>query len=233
MFNRRGGRFAFQFQGEPEGDWTPPWLHQNREWSGPHRGPRFFQMRGRGPFGYGGPFGPGPGPDFGPGGKGRRFFGRGDLKFALLELVQEHPMHGYEMMKALEEKSGGFYAPSAGSVYPTLQMLEDRGWVTVNELDGKKVYSIADAGKAALTEHQNEQGQQSEFARPPWRHGEQHSPLEMGALRVEAMEVARLFAIAGRMSFRDTEKMQRLRSIIERTRKELSELIYGTDAKQP
>src|SRR6266852_3133281 len=78
----------------------------------------------------------------GSGGEGGRFFGRGDVKFALLELLRERPMHGYEMMKALEEKSGGFYRPSPGSVYPTLQMLEDGGLVTSNEVEGKKVYSI-------------------------------------------------------------------------------------------
>ena len=74
-------------------------------------------------------------------------------------------MHGYEMMKALEEKSGGFYTPSAGSIYPTLQMLEDRGFVTVKEVEGKKVYSITDTGRGLLAErHKNDE----EFAGPPW-----------------------------------------------------------------
>ena len=103
-------------------DWSPPWSDEE----GP--GPHFFAMqRGRGPFRRGGPFGFGPGGPFGPGGEGGRFFGRGDMKFALLELLQERPMHGYEMMKALAEKSGGFYTPSPGSIYPTLQMLEEGG----------------------------------------------------------------------------------------------------------
>src|SRR6266851_9206197 len=176
--------------------WTPPWLQE--EW----RGPQFFGMhKGRGPFGHGGPFG--------SGGEGGRFFGRGDIKFVLLELLQERPMHGYEMMKALEEKTGGFYTPSPGSIYPTLQMLEDRGFVTSVEVEGKKVYSITDAGRASLAERQkNEQ----EFEGPPWmRHrgfGRQHrfSP-EMQALKSEAMEVVRLLTIAGRMSFQDPEHL--------------------------
>ncbi len=191
-------------------------------------GPRFFEMRRRGPFGPGGPFGPED-----PRGEGHRFFGRGDMKFALLGLLQERPMHGYEMMKALEEKSGGFYAPSAGSVYPTLQLLEDRGFVTINETDGKKVYSITDAGRAALQERQ---GAGEEFAGPPWRRGfgpgARHGSPEMQALRSEAIEVARLLTIAGRMSFRDPEQMTRLRSIIEQARKDLSDMIYGAGAKQ-
>ncbi|HYT41665.1 MAG TPA: PadR family transcriptional regulator, partial [Methylomirabilota bacterium] len=98
-------------------------------------GRRLFGSRG--PFGPGGPLGP-EGPFRG----GPRFFERGDVKYALLNLLQERPMHGYEMMKALEERSGGFYVASAGSIYPTLQMLEDRGLITSNQAEGKKVYSI-------------------------------------------------------------------------------------------
>ncbi len=197
---------------------------------------RFFEMRrGRGPFG-GGPFGP-SGP-FGPEGpaEGRRFFGRGDVKFALLNLLQERPMHGYEMIKALEERSGGFYAPSAGSVYPTLQLLEDRGFVTVNETEGKKVYSITDAGRAALAERQ-QRGEEFGGSRggrgfgPGGRHGDPRRP-EIQALRGEAAEVARLFVLAGRKTFENPEQLTQLRSIIERTRKELSDMIYGTTAEQ-
>jgi len=81
-------------------------------------------------------------------------FGRGDLKYALLGLLQEHPKHGYEMIKDLEERSGGFYSPSAGAIYPTLQLLEDRGWVSVEVVEGKKVYTITDAGRQALSEYQ-------------------------------------------------------------------------------
>jgi DNA-binding PadR family transcriptional regulator len=179
---------------------------------------------GRGFFGRGGgPFGP---EGFFEGrGEGRRFFGRGDIKFALLELLQERPMHGYEMMKALEERSGGFYVASAGSIYPTLQMLEDRGLVSATQVEGKKVYSITDAGRALLAERHQEEEEGS-----PWRNfgpGKHWNNPEMQALRSEAMEVTRLFVIAGRSSFRDAEKLGRLRSILEQTRKELSDLIYG------
>lgn len=217
-----GNRFAYGFQGSGEEG----------------RGPRFFSMRrGRGPFGRGGPFGFGHGGPFGPGGEGGRFFGRGDMKFALLELLQERPMHGYEMMKALAEKSGGFYTPSPGSIYPTLQMLEEGGFVTGNEVEGKKVYSITDTGRAMLAEHRRgEEG----FAGPPWmrRHGEYGERgghgmrLEMQALRSEAAEVARLFAIAGRASLQNPEQLTRLRGIIERTRRDLTALIYGEQDAQ-
>jgi len=155
------------------------------------------------------------------------------MKFALLELLQERPMHGYEMMKALEDKTGGFYTPSPGSIYPTLQMLEDTGMVTANEVEGKKVYSITDAGRASLAERQrNQEG----FAGPPWMrwrgHGGHGPKPEMQALRSEVAETARLLAIAGRMSLQDPEKLARLRSVIERTRNELNTLIYGDSSQQ-
>jgi DNA-binding PadR family transcriptional regulator len=63
-------------------------------------------------------------------------FDRGDLKFAVLRLIAERPMHGYEVMRALEDESRGTYRPSPGSVYPTLQMLEDEGFLRVNESSG-------------------------------------------------------------------------------------------------
>ena len=139
-------------------------------------------------------------------------------------------MHGYEMMKALEEKSGGFYAPSPGSIYPTLQMLEDRGLVTVEEVEGKKVYSITDTGRAFLAEQQKD-----EFVGPPWmrwrEHGGRRPFPEMQALRSEAAEVMRLFTIAGRMSLQDPQQLARLHSIVEHTHKELTDMIYGTGAQ--
>lgn len=88
---------------------------------------------------------------------GRRFrwriFERGDLKFVILRLISEKPMHGYEVMQALEEESGGCYKPSPGSVYPTLQMLEDEGLVRSRETEGKKVYEITGEGEKHLEDN--------------------------------------------------------------------------------
>jgi len=99
------------------------------------------------------PFGPGfgRGRGFGPG-AGRERFMRGRLNALILEVINERPRHGYEVMKAIEEKSYGFYAPSAGSVYPILQALEDRGLVTSSLEDGKKIYTITAEGKQELNE---------------------------------------------------------------------------------
>jgi DNA-binding PadR family transcriptional regulator len=76
-------------------------------------------------------------------------FEQGDLKYVILQLLSEKPRHGYEIIKALEEKFAGAYAPSAGAVYPTLALLEDLGYATVTlEEGGKKVYTITEAGRA-------------------------------------------------------------------------------------
>ena len=84
-----------------------------------------------------------------------KIFERGDLKFVILRLISERPMHGYEVMKALEDESKGYYRPSPGSVYPTLQMLDDEGYLTVEEQDGKKIYTITDEGMAYLGENED------------------------------------------------------------------------------
>jgi len=73
-------------------------------------------------------------------------FQKGDLKYVLLDLIKNKPRHGYDIIRALEEQSKGMYAPSAGVIYPTLQMLEEMGYVTSDQLDGKKVYSITEEG---------------------------------------------------------------------------------------
>lgn len=84
-----------------------------------------------------------------------RWFERGDLKFAILALIAEKPMHGYEVMQALEEESAGSYKASPGSVYPTLQLLEDQGYLTSQDYGGRKVYSITDSGRAFLNENRD------------------------------------------------------------------------------
>ena len=99
-------------------------------------------------------FGPG-GPGFGRPGFRWRLFDRGDLKYMILELLRERPMHGYEVMRALEETSHGAYTASPGSVYPALQSLEDDGLVRSEEKDGRKVYTITDEGLEFLASNRD------------------------------------------------------------------------------
>jgi DNA-binding PadR family transcriptional regulator len=93
------------------------------------------------------PFGMG----FGRGrGFGRERLMRGHLNLIILEIIKERPRHGYDVIKAIEERFHGFYSPSAGSVYPILQALEDRDCVTSSEESGKKIYSITKDGAQEL-----------------------------------------------------------------------------------
>lgn len=74
---------------------------------------------------------------------------RGEIRAAILALLAERPMHGYQLIHEIEERSGGAWKPSAGSVYPTLQLLADEGLVVADEADGRKVHSLTDSGRAA------------------------------------------------------------------------------------
>ncbi|MDG5749920.1 PadR family transcriptional regulator [Qipengyuania sp. XHP0211] len=124
----------------------------------------------KGPFGPDGPFGPG-GP-FGPNGpfgngsrrsggkhraRRRRMFAPGELRLLLLHLIAEEPRHGYELIKAVEDMTGGNYSPSPGTVYPTLSLLEDEG--LIREVDGdepRKAYRATEKGRGELVDRKDE-----------------------------------------------------------------------------
>ena len=104
------------------------------------------------------------GHERGRGGRGGRFFGHGDLRFVVLALLDEQARHGYELIKELEERTGGAYRPSPGVVYPTLAMLEDEGFIRQAEGEaGRKHFEITPEGKAEL--ERNRAGVDAVFAR--------------------------------------------------------------------
>lgn len=97
------------------------------------------------------------GEPMGRGGSRRRVFDGGELRLVLLKLIEEQPRHGYDLIREIEERTGGLYAPSAGVVYPTLTMLTDMGLIVEQQSDGaKKVFGITNAGQAHLTEREEE-----------------------------------------------------------------------------
>jgi len=98
-------------------------------------------------------------------GRGSRRMRRGDIRTALLVALQDGPAHGYELIGRLEEKSGGVWRPSPGSVYPTLQLFEDEGLVKAEERDGKRVFALTDAGRTEATERVERDGA------TPWEFG--------------------------------------------------------------
>ena len=145
--------------------------HHHHEGFGPWSGKQWERMW------FGGPWG------------GRRAR-RGDVRTGLLSLLADKPMHGYDLIRELEQRSGGVWRPSPGSIYPTLQLLEDEGLVTGEEREGKRVYSITEAGRAELEERREREGG------APWEVG----PLGEGLaefrdaafqLAAAAMQVAR------------------------------------------
>jgi DNA-binding PadR family transcriptional regulator len=108
----------------------------------------------------------------GPGRRGRRgrMFGQGELRLALLALIAENPSHGYELIKGIEEMTGGGYAPSPGAVYPTLQLLEDEGAIAEADAEGsKKPYAVTAQGEAEL---QDRKAEVADLMRRLGRHGE-------------------------------------------------------------
>src|SRR5580658_8507214 len=120
--------------------------------------------------------GAGFGFGFGP----ERRVRRGDMKYRILELLAERPRHGYDVIRDLEERNEGYRA-SAGSVYPTLQLLEDGGFVTSEISEGKRVYTITDAGRELLA-------QRATGEAPDDEDGDSHAPWH--ELRASAFALA-------------------------------------------
>ena len=114
-------------------------------------------VRDRGEINFGKGRGRGPGPGFGPARGGPRAR-RGDIRIALLTVLVDGPAHGYELIQRLEERSGGRWKPSPGSVYPTLQLLEDADLVAASQRDDKRVYAITEAGQTELAKRVEETG---------------------------------------------------------------------------
>jgi DNA-binding PadR family transcriptional regulator len=160
-------------------------------------------------------------------GSGKRYFGRGGVKIALLRLLAEEPMHGYQIMKTLEEQSGGLYIPSAGSIYPTLQALEEKGFVSVREDDGsKKVYSITEQGRSAL----------SLLPERPKRDEDGKLPPEVEAYRFEKMrrklglsnesfDLLRLVTRAEQEASASKELSSKLQSLLSQQQQQINSLL--------
>jgi DNA-binding PadR family transcriptional regulator len=125
----------------------PPGHHPGHHHPGHHGGHR--HRHGPRGGGFGG-FGPGFGPG-GPRGRGRKAR-RGDIRTAALLLLNEEPRNGYQIMQEVEERSDGVWRPSPGSTYPALQQLEDEGLIRAQELDGRKLFKLTDAGREYVEE---------------------------------------------------------------------------------
>ena len=171
--------------------------------------------------------GGGHGRGRGRGGRRRRqWFEPGDMKYVILKLLREKPMHGYEVMKELEQHTRGCYKPSPGTVYPTLQWLEDEGLVSSEDAAGKKVYSITDAGLKFLEE--NKGTVEDIFDRVD----EMMENLLNDPMPDVTRQVGKLVGQVYRTTWRfrdDDEKMGEVAKLLERTAAELEKLRGGSE----
>ena len=170
--------------GRPGGGARPPFAGWGDPSDGATRGRRRGRGRGR-PDGFGrhGGFGPG----FGRGPRVRR----GDVRAAILALLAEEPMHGYQIITELNERSGGVWQPSPGSVYPTLSALEDQGLVTADTSEGRRVFQLTPEGRA--------EAEAAGDGPTPWEEaaGGDRSVPEMLGLMVQVVKATKQVAQAG------------------------------------
>lgn len=164
----------------------------------------------------------GVGVKYGSGWTGR-FFEAGEVRLALLSLLGEAPKHGYQLMKDLEERSGGLYRASAGAIYPTLQQLEDEDLVKVSEEDGKRVYRITEAGKKEIEVNKDAIARIWERAKSyrewaPWM-GPEAATVAGPAARV--MKSAMRAATRGGG---EPDRIKRIREILEKAQQDLDKL---------
>jgi DNA-binding PadR family transcriptional regulator len=192
-----------------------------------HRGDAGFggfgPGRGFGGPGFGGPGFGGPGFGFGPGGghRGRRGAGRGrrgDVRAAILKLLVERPMHGYEMIQEIAERSQDLWKPSPGSVYPTLQLLVDEDLIVGTESDGsKKLFELTDAGREAA----------EKIETAPWdeiTEGADPSAVNLRSAVGQLMGAVRQSAFAS-----TAEQQKRIVDIVNNARKEIYHVL-GEDS---
>ena len=170
-----------------------------------------------GPGFWGGGRGPG-----GPGSRRGRMFEQGDLKYVILGLLAEKPRHGYEIIKELEDKFGGAYSPSPGTVYPTLTMLEDLGYARATpEEGGRRIYEITDAGRAHLSENQ---GTVDDIFERIARFGSSFFGDAMMDVNRAMGDVARAVYSQAPRYAGDTERLNRVRDILRHAAQELESM---------
>lgn len=182
-------------------------------WAGEGSGNPFFMIGRhghRGMFGGRGSFGGGWGDE--PRTR------RGDIKFMLLGVLSERPQHGYELIKELEARRGGFRRLSPGSVYPTLQMLEEGGYLTSEQVDGKRVYTITESGRQLLSDRN-----QQSHSRNPHDSFTQSKHSELIELRRTLTELNDAVAQIARSG--NLEQANRVRDLLVQVKREIYKLL--------
>lgn len=143
---------------------------------------------------------------------------RGDIKFILLGLLSERPQHGYELMKELEARRGGFRRLSPGSVYPTLQMLEEGGYLTSEEVESKRVYTITESGRQFLSDRN-----QQSHSRNPHDNLAQSKSSELMELRRSLTDLNDAVAQVARSG--NLEQTNRVRDLLVQVKREIYKML--------
>ncbi len=147
-------------------------------------------------------------------------FQKGDLKYVILDLIKDKPRYGYEIIRALEERSHGFYTPSPGVVYPTLQMLEEMGYVSAAERDSKKVYTITEEGLQFLDERKDLADEVKSHMKHHW------NPQKAGAMGQMVGELGRIGKLMGRnIRYADADQIRRVGEVISRAYREIEAIL--------
>ncbi len=165
----------------------------------------------------------GAGPKHGWKWKGGRLFEQGELKYVILQLLDEKPRHGYDIIKELEERAGGAYAPSAGTVYPTLQLLEDLGYASVaTEESGKKIYSITEEGRKHLADRRSHVDDIFERLA---QFGSAFLSDTMADVHRAFKDVARATYASGARHFRDQDVVRKVAEILKQAAQEIEDVV--------
>jgi DNA-binding PadR family transcriptional regulator len=141
---------------------------------------------------------------------------KGDVRSAVLSLLLEQPMHGYQIIREIEDRSGGSWKPSPGSVYPTLQLLTDEGLVQAEESNGRKTYSLTAEGRAAA-------GDETTERTAPWESAGSRDGGRMTALPKAGVELAQAAAQVARTG--DKEQVAQAVEILDEARRKLYSIL--------
>ena len=166
---------------------------------------------GGGPWGWGG------------GGPRRSRRGRGDVRAAILLLLEEEPRNGYGLMQEVEERSAGAWRPSPGSVYPALAQLEDEGLIAPASGDQGKAFALTDAGRAHVTEHRDRLG-------TPWQEASEGQPAGMPDLRKSIGQLAMAAMQAAQTG--DPQVLEQVRQNLDDARKAIYRLLAEDEEEE-
>jgi DNA-binding PadR family transcriptional regulator len=161
-------------------------------------------------------------PRWGGHGRRERLFEKGELKYLFLDILREKPRHGYDLIRAVEERSEGRYQASPGAVYPILQLMEDQGYVSATQADGRKTYAVTPEGEAFLDANQ---ATVAEVRRRMQGGSDHHGPDNWVAAAHELGRFGHLFGRGRQLRHLRPEAARRIMKILAQARQEIEAIL--------